>query len=173
MFRIVISFSISSDSLSSRGSPLTFITAHAVTITRTLLTLIKISEDQRDVMAAQQDQTDQAEIEKMIREYQMLQEQLRNAAVQLDQFQSAKADLSRAQEELGKASGKIYLTIGGVIVETSKEKALNDVKERAELTEIRIGSANKQFAELRAREKQLGEKLSQAYQQGRAKPGGA
>ncbi len=107
------------------------------------------------------------DIEKMVRDYQMLQEQLRNSAMQLDQLQGAKADLDRAKEEIEKAAGKVYITVGGVIVETTKEKALSDIKERSELTEVRLQSANKQYTELKNREKQLGEKLTSMYQQGR------
>jgi prefoldin beta subunit len=111
------------------------------------------------------------EIEKMVRDYQMVQEQLRNSALQLDQLQGAKADLDRAKAEIDKAEGKVYLTVGGVIVETSKEKALAEIKERAELTEVRVQSATKQYNELKTREKQLGEKLTSLYQQGRPQAG--
>lgn len=109
------------------------------------------------------------DIEKMVRDYQTVQEHLRNAALQLDQLHGAKADLERAKEEIEKAEGKVYLTVGGVIVETSKEKALVEIKERGELTAVRIQSATKQFNELKTREKQLGDKLTSVYQQG--KPG--
>jgi prefoldin beta subunit len=107
------------------------------------------------------------EIEKMVRDYQMVQEQLRNSALQLDQLQGAKADLDRAKAEVTKAEGKVYLTVGGVIVETSKDKALTEIKERAELTDVRIQSATKQYNDLKAKEKQLGERLTSVYQQGR------
>ncbi len=111
------------------------------------------------------------DIEKMVRDYQMLQEQLRNSALQLDQLHGAKADLDRAKSEIDKAEGKVYLTVGGVIVETSKEKAQADIKERSELTDVRIQSATKQYNELKTREKQLGEKITSIYQQGRPQPG--
>ncbi len=111
------------------------------------------------------------EIEKAVRDYQTVQEQLRNSALQLDQLQGAKADLDRAQAEIEKAAGKVYITVGGVIVETSKEKALAEIKERTELTEVRVKSATKQYNDLKAREKQLGEKLTSLYQQGRPQAG--
>ena len=110
------------------------------------------------------------EIEKMVRDYQMAQEQLRNSALQLDQLQGAKADLDRAKTEVEKAEGKVYLTVGGVIVETTKEKALSEITERSELTDVRIQSATKQLNELKTREKQLGEKLTNLYQQGKSQP---
>jgi prefoldin beta subunit len=116
-------------------------------------------------------QPSEQEIEKMVREYQMLQEQLRNAALQLDQLQNVKADLERAKAEIEKATGKVYISVGSVIVETTKDKAAADVKEKAELTDVRLQSANKQYTELKTREKQLGEKITQVYQQGRGPQG--
>ena len=108
------------------------------------------------------------ELEKLVRDYQMLQEQLRAMALQLDQLQSQKIDLEKAKEEVGKSTGKVYVTIGGVIVETSKEKALAEIGERAEFNGARMQSTNKQFTELKAKEKQMNERLSQIYKQGGA-----
>ncbi len=93
----------------------------------------------------------------------MLQEQLRNAAMQLDQLQAAKADYERANKEIESAAGKVYLSIGGVMIETPKDKAQADLKEKLEITTIRIQSATKQYTELKDKEKSLGDKLTQLY----------
>lgn len=114
---------------------------------------------------ATQPNEEMQEAEKVIRDYQMVQEQLRAASLQLDQLQNQKAELAKAQEELSNASGKVYITVGGVIVETNKEKALEDIKGRAEVTEVRLSSLTKQFSELKAKNKQLGDKLTQIYKQ--------
>lgn len=110
-------------------------------------------------------QTGEQDAEKLVRDYQVTQEQLRSAALQLDQFQNQKLELERANEEIKNATGKIYITVGGVIVETEKAKALSDIKEKQELTEVRITSISKQYNDLKAKEKQLGEKLTQMYKQ--------
>jgi len=118
-------------------------------------------------MATQpQHSADEQEAERAIGDYQIIQEQLRTAVIQLNQLQGQKAELEKAKEEMADASGKVYFTIGGVIVETNKEKALNDIKERAELADVRINSLTKQYNELKSKEKQLGEKLTQMYKQG-------
>ncbi len=117
-------------------------------------------------MATNASQPSEEDIEKLVRDYQMLQEQMRTAALQLDQLQNLKADLERAKAELDKATGKVYLTIGNVIVETTKEKALADIKDRAELTDARMQSANKQYTELKSKEKSAGDRLTQLYKQG-------
>lgn len=103
------------------------------------------------------------EPDKLLRNYQAVQEQLRSAAMQLDQLQGQKAELERAKEEVTNSSGKVYVTIGGVIVETDKAKALGDIKERSEVADVRITSLNRQFSDLKAKEKQLGEKITELY----------
>ena len=114
---------------------------------------------------AQQTNPSESDAEKAVRDYQNVQEQLRAASMQLDQLHVQKAELEKANEEVGGSSGKVYITVGGVIVETSKDKALADIKEKSELADVRIGSLTKQLNELKAKEKQLGEKLTQMYKQ--------
>ena len=121
--------------------------------------LLKIYKS--DYMAQQQ--PNEQEIEKMVRDYQMLQEQLRVYAVQLDQLKAQKAELERATEEMGKAAGKVYMSVGSVIIETTKEKASADLKDRSELSNTRVQSITKQYNDLKAKEKTLSEKLTQIY----------
>lgn len=105
------------------------------------------------------------ELERLLKDYQMLQDQLRSAALQLEQLQSQKIEMDRAREELGSATGKVYMSVGGVIVETPKEKALADLNDRSSLAEARITSTNKQYTELRNKEKTLNEKITKLYKQ--------
>lgn len=114
-------------------------------------------------MAAEQ--TQENELEKLLKDYQIIQEQLRSMALQVEQFQGQKLDLGRAKEELEKSTGKVYLTVGGVIVETNKEKALSDINDRSSLTDTRLQSANKQYTDLRSREKLMNEKITKLYKQ--------
>ena len=101
--------------------------------------------------------------EKLVKDYQLLQEQMRISALQLDQLRNQKADLERAKEEISKSEGKVYLTVGGVIVETTKEKAQTEITDRLELSEARANSINKQYTSLKEKEKALGEKITQLY----------
>ncbi len=103
------------------------------------------------------------EVEKLLRDYQMAQEQLRALAMQLDQFQAQKSELDRAKQEIDKASGKIYSNVAGIIIETDKAKALTDIKDRSELIELRISSVTKQYNDFKGKEKLLGDKLTQMY----------
>ncbi len=115
---------------------------------------------------AQADSTQtEHEVEKLLKDYQTTQEQLRTLAIQLEQFQAQKIEMERAKEELEKASGKVYFSVGGVIVETTKDKAITDINDRYSLTTARLQSFNKQYNEVKGREKQLNEKLTQLYKQ--------
>ncbi len=110
-------------------------------------------------------QPDASDVEKLLRDYQLIQEQLRSVAMQLEQLQAQKMEVERAKDELTKSTGKVYFSVGSVIVETTKEKALADVNERHELTTTRLTSFNKQYTEIRAKEKALNDKLTQMYKQ--------
>ena len=108
-------------------------------------------------------QQNEQEAEKLLRDYQMLQEQLRVYAIQLEQLRAQKAEFERANEEVSAALGKVYISVGGLIVETTKEKALADLKDRTELSETRITSITKQFNEMKTKEKQLSDKITELY----------
>ncbi len=114
-------------------------------------------------MAAGETQPQESELEKMLKEYQVLQEQLRSIAMQLEQLQGQKMDMDRAKEELDKAEGKIYISVGGVIVETAKEKAIADIKDRSELNDVRLQNANRSYTDLRNKEKTLNDKITEMY----------
>ncbi len=116
-------------------------------------------------MAQPEQPQEGSEVERLLRDYQMTQEQLRTLAMQIEQLQAQKFEMERAKEELDKASGKVYFSVGGVIVETTKEKALADITDRSSLTAARLTSFNKQYTDVRAKEKQLNEKLTQFYKQ--------
>ncbi len=110
-------------------------------------------------------QQNEQEAEKLLRDYQMLQEQLRVYAIQLDQLKAQKVEFERANEEVSAALGKVYISVGGLIVETTKEKALSDLKDRTELSETRITSITKQFNEMKAKEKQLSDRITELYKE--------
>jgi len=119
------------------------------------------------------EQQNQQEIEKMVKDYQVVQEQLRVYSIQLEQLKAQKSELGRAKEEVEKSTGKVYLTVGGVIVESTKDKAVADLKDRSELSDTRIASITKQFNDIKVKEKSLSEKITSMYkaaQQGATQP---
>lgn len=114
-------------------------------------------------------QQNEQEMEKMVRDYQMVQEQLRIYGIQLEQLKAQKMELERANEEVGNSTGKVYISVGGVIVETTKDKAIVDLKDRTELSDTRITSITKQFNDLKSKEKQLSERITEIYKSAQGK----
>lgn len=105
---------------------------------------------------------EEAELEKLGREYQSVQEQVQSLAIQKEQFTLQNEEYTDALGEIEKSEGKVYVSIGGAIVEVSKEKALEELKERKELLEARLGSITKQYDEASKKGKALRDKLSTA-----------
>jgi prefoldin beta subunit len=108
---------------------------------------------------------DRQELEKLTRDYQTLQEQLQALAIQKEQFNSQKEENKEALAELESAKGKVYVAIGGAIVETGKEEALKRVKERQESVEMRLSIINKQFDDASKKEKSLREEITAALKE--------
>ncbi len=102
------------------------------------------------------------ELEKLTRDYQLLQEQLQALAVQKEQFTLQKEEHKEALAEVEKAGGKIFLTIGGAIVEMPKDEAVKKLKERQEAIEMRLGLVSKQYEEFSKREKSMREEITNA-----------
>ncbi|MEM0094843.1 MAG: prefoldin subunit [Candidatus Micrarchaeaceae archaeon] len=106
------------------------------------------------------------EIEKLARDYQIIQEQLRNTKLQIEQLQIQQTELGIAENEVKNATGKIYRTVGGVIVESDKDSSLKDIAEKKETTGLRIQRLNKQLEELNKREAELRNKILQLQKGG-------
>jgi prefoldin beta subunit len=108
---------------------------------------------------------DREQLEKMTREYNALHEQLQNLALQREQLAAQKADLEGAQKEIEAGKGKVYLAIGGAIVETEREKAMRDIKERLESSEMRAGIVKRQYDELSKKEQSLRAEITAALKE--------
>jgi prefoldin beta subunit len=103
---------------------------------------------------------DANEEEKIIRDYQNLQNQMRATATQIDQLKVQKSELNMAMEEVEKSSGKIFFTVGGVMVEKGKDDTLKEIAEKLDMINIRSNSLNKQMGELQAKEKDLRDRIT-------------
>lgn len=99
-------------------------------------------------------------IEKLTADYQRVEEQLQALSMQQEQFRAQKDELNHAKEQIEKSSGKIYSSIGGAIIESNKEGALEDIAEKTELAEMRLSVIKKQIDELKKKEQELREKVT-------------
>ena len=98
-------------------------------------------------------------LEKLTLDYQKVEEQLQALSMQREQFTAQKDELSHAKEQIEGSSGKVYSSVGGAIVEATKEAALEDINEKSELTDMRLTMLKKQIDELKKREQELREKV--------------
>lgn len=111
------------------------------------------------------------ELEKLTRDYQMLQEQLQSLAMQKEQFAAQNEEQKEALTEIEKASGKVFISVGGAIVETTKAEALKKLKERHDAVEMRLTLVNRQHDEFSKKEKSLREEITAALKAEKATPG--
>ena len=102
------------------------------------------------------------QLEKLTMSYQKMQEQLQNIAIQKQQYEAQKQEYKQAEEAIGKASGKVYSTMGGVIIETTKEEALASIKEKKEFVEMRLNLISKQGDDLSKREAEMRTQINEA-----------
>jgi prefoldin beta subunit len=103
----------------------------------------------------------ESDIERLIKEYQGIQSGLRSATMQTDQLKGQRMELDTAKEEVEKATEDVYITVGGVIVKTTKEAAMKSIAERLELLDMRIKASSRQLDDLKGREKDLREQLTE------------
>jgi prefoldin beta subunit len=104
------------------------------------------------------------ELEKLTRDYQMVQEQLQGLSVQKEQFAAQKEEQKEALSAVEKATGKVFVALGGAIIETSKEEAIKNLKERQDTAEMRLAIVNRQHEEFAKKEKAMREEITKALQ---------
>lgn len=104
-------------------------------------------------------------MEKMTKEYQVIEEQLQSLALQKEQFKELKDEVVAALAEVEKAKGKIFLAVGGVMVDVDKEIASKNLKERQDSAAMRLSIVDRQFDESRKKEQALRTELTNALKE--------
>ena len=102
------------------------------------------------------------QLEKITRDYQMLQEQLQSLGMQREQLKEQKDEFKEALEEVEKAKGKIYLAIGGIMVDVDRDTATKNVKEKQESAIMRLSIVERQFDDLSKKEQGLRSEITAA-----------
>jgi len=103
---------------------------------------------------------DKEQLEKLTINYQRIQSQLQALAMQKEQFTMQKEEYAEALEQVEKATGKVYSAKGGTIVETTKEEAAKNIKEKQETTSLRLSIVTKQYDEAAKREKSMRDEIN-------------
>lgn len=108
---------------------------------------------------------DRDQLEKLTKDYQLLQDQLQSIGVQREQFTELKEEYKAAMAEVEKATGKVYISIGGVMVDVPKEQAVKDIKDKQDSTEMRLGIVSKQYDEFSKKEQSLRAEITKALKE--------
>ena len=90
------------------------------------------------------------DINRELIEYENLEKQLEVLLIQKHQLQIQINEINHALEQLKKAKGEVYRSVGSIVLHTTKQEAETDLKEKHELLEVKINTLAKQEEKLRA-----------------------
>ena len=106
---------------------------------------------------------EQEDMNRELIEYENMEKQLEVLLIQKHQLQIQLNEVKHALEELKKAKGDVYRSVGSILLHTSREEAEADLKERNELIEVKLNAISKQEEKLRTTvvdtQKRLQEKM--------------
>jgi len=88
-------------------------------------------------------------IDQDILEYENLEKQLEVVLIQKHQLQLQLNEVKHASEELKKAKGAIYRSIGSIMMLSDRAEAEKELKDRQELLEVKLNAQSKQEEKLR------------------------
>ncbi|MEW6722868.1 MAG: prefoldin subunit beta [Candidatus Micrarchaeota archaeon] len=92
---------------------------------------------------------EQEDLNRELIEYENMEKQLEVLLIQKHQLQIQSNEVKHALEELKKAKGEVYRSVGAILLHTTKEEAEADLKERDELIEVKLNAISKQEEKLR------------------------
>jgi len=91
----------------------------------------------------------EARLDEELLAYENLEKQLEVILIQKHQLQLQLNEVKHAAEELKKAKGDIYRSIGSLMILSERNEAEKDLKDRQELIEVKLNSIAKQEEKLR------------------------
>ena len=93
---------------------------------------------------------DNEDLNRSLVEYENMEKQLEVLLIKKHQLQLQSNETRHALEELKKATGDVYRSVGAVMLHTTKEAAEADLKERQEITDVKLNAITKQEEKLRS-----------------------
>ncbi|NYZ79414.1 prefoldin subunit beta [Candidatus Micrarchaeota archaeon] len=102
------------------------------------------------------------ELEHDVNEFQTAQNQLQMIIIQKQQVKMQLGEIDDALEELKNKSGKVFKSIGSVLVESKIDDVVKELNEDKETMNVRIGVLGKQEEKLRGRLVELKSKIEKA-----------
>ncbi|ADT83146.1 prefoldin subunit beta [Thermococcus barophilus] len=101
------------------------------------------------------------QVQALLGQLESYQQQLQLVIQQKQKVQVDLNDAKKALEEIEKVEENtpIYKTVGTLIVKTSKNKAVEELKEKIETLEVRLNALNRQEQKLNEKIKELTQKI--------------
>ncbi|MDR3205989.1 MAG: prefoldin subunit beta [Candidatus Methanoplasma sp.] len=106
------------------------------------------------------------QLQNQIAQYQQTQQQLQAVTTQRVQMESQRRESERTSEELAKATGDVYRSVGSLLIKVEDREQLKaEIEESLETLGIRIRGLEKQEKSLRERYESLQETINKAVGQ--------
>ncbi|MDP1729047.1 MAG: prefoldin subunit beta [archaeon] len=105
------------------------------------------------------------ETETQIQELQLLEQTLQSLIMQKQAFQLELSEVDNALEELVKNEKEIYKISGSIMIKSSKETVVKDLKQKKDLLSLRLKSINEQEKNLSEKSESIREKVLSKIQQ--------
>ena len=102
------------------------------------------------------------EVEHDINEFQTVQNQLQMIMVQKQQVKMQLEEIDDALVELKGKSGKVFKSIGAILVESTSEDVVKELNDRKETMKVRVSVLGKQEEKLRNKLIELKSKIEKA-----------
>ncbi len=101
------------------------------------------------------------EIREQLTRLQQLQQTLQAVVTQKQQLELEKAEIEKASSELEKSTegAPVYKNVGNILIKSERQKLLDELKEKRELTETRVTVLSKQEERTKTRLTELQQKL--------------
>jgi prefoldin beta subunit len=84
------------------------------------------------------------ETESQIKELQLLEQNLQSILMQKQAFQMELGEVENALEELAKSNNDTYKIVGNIMIKSSKEELLKELKNKKDLLDLRLKALNNQ-----------------------------
>ena len=97
--------------------------------------------------------------EKKVKLYKQLVQTYQNLAMQRQAIMVELAEMEKALKELESHDGRVFKSLGTVLIETTKEKAVSELSEKKEEYELKLKSLDKQVETVEQRIEKLRKEL--------------
>jgi len=106
------------------------------------------------------------QIQNQIAQLQQIQQQIQALAMQKSQVEAMQKESKMALDELERLADDavVYRNVGELVIKTSKEESITELKDREETLSLRLQSISRQEERLTSRFKQLQEQIQQALE---------